>query len=73
MSDEQWIGVENGYHEAWQYIDSAGRIIGGVRGSAYEKSTGWHAHIEKPERVNLGRFVSPELAKKAVEATSGKR
>lgn len=63
----RWEIVEGGFHKEWRYVNESGRIIGGVRGSHYQESDGWYAHVETPGRVNLGRFVIPDLAKKAVE------
>lgn len=63
----KWEQTEDGFHKEWRYVDNKGRIIGGVRGSEHQESDGWYAHVETPSRINLGRFVIPDLAKRAVE------
>ena len=63
----KWI-KHDGYHETHQYVDDKGKIHGEVTGSRFETQAGWHAHDETAEpRLKLGRFVSAETAKAAVE------
>lgn len=67
----RWEYID-GYNGIYIYIDSRdGRICGGVSGSHHNNDY-WYAHIENPTRENLGRYVTLDLAKRAVENANNK-
>jgi hypothetical protein len=62
------IGVCN---KEYRLIDSTGRISGIVKGASYSSiiDDTYHAHVERVDapHVQLGRYTTADLAKKAVE------
>lgn len=67
MSEYQWESSD-AYHAEHRLIEyPSGRIVGSVTGSVYQDAAGWYAVVLHPESSEpLGRFVTPDLAKKAV-------
>jgi hypothetical protein len=53
----------------YRLIDSTGRIAGIVTGSPYSREDTYRAHVERIDapHVQLGRYTTADLAKKAVE------
>jgi hypothetical protein len=64
----EWELIEDGYHREQRLVaHGTGLIIGGTRGTTYEKG-GWYAWTDGTDgQKRLGTYVTEELAKRAVE------
>jgi hypothetical protein len=61
---------ENGTsNKEYRFVDRSGRIAGIVSGNPYSEDDTWHAHIERVDEphVQLGRYTTEDLAKKAIQ------
>ena len=62
--------LQPGYHETHQLFDLiTGKILGSVFGSTWNDFEGWGAIVEfaDSEPVRLGKYITPETAKVAIE------
>ena len=64
----KWELIEDSYDRELRLVSfPSGLIVGGVRGSVHSKD-GWYANTDGAQgRKNIGRYVTEDLAKKAVE------